>query len=131
MERAGRLIAGLKIPAGSVSLEELARKAWPTAVGKRIASHTRAVSLTGGRLIVDVEDVIWQRQLRSLKGQILERLEAVLGDETVGNIEFRLAIPRRLPQRAERPTAVKDEADCIQDPVLRIIYIEARKNESA
>jgi predicted nucleic acid-binding Zn ribbon protein len=131
MERAGRLIAGLKLPLGSVSLEELACKAWPAAVGKRIASHTRAVSLTGGRLVVDVEDAIWQRQLLSLKGQLLKRLEAVLGDETVGNIEFRLAIPRRLPQRAECPKAVKDDADCIEDPVLRIIYKEMRKKESA
>ena len=131
MERAGRLIAGLKLPAGSVSLEELARRAWPVAVGKRIAAHTRPSSMVGSRLIVEVEDAVWQRQLGTLERQILEKLDAVVGRLTISAIEFRIAVPRRPPRRAEKPEAVKDEADGIQDPVLRIIYREKRKKESA
>jgi len=131
MERAGRLIAGLKLPAGSVSREELARRAWPVAVGKRIAAHTRPSSLIGSRLIVEVEDAVWQRQLGALKRQILEKLDGVVGPSTISEIEFRIAVPRRPPKRAEKPEAAKDEADGIQDPVLRIIYREKRKRESA
>jgi predicted nucleic acid-binding Zn ribbon protein len=131
MERAGRLIARLKLPAGSVSGEELVRAAWPVAVGKRIASHTRAIALVRSALKVEVEDAIWQRQLYVLRGQILKKLEQIVGPSIVSEIEFRLAVPRRLPQRAERHRATGDDADQIQDPVLRTIYKEYRKRGSA
>jgi predicted nucleic acid-binding Zn ribbon protein len=131
MERAGRLIARLKLPAGSVAPEGLARAAWPPAVGKRIAAHTRAVSLTGSYLVVEVEDAIWQRQLFTLKSQILKKLEEITGQSIVSDIEFRVAVPRRLPQRAERLSATQDDADQIQDPVLRRIYKQKRKRDPA
>jgi len=130
MERAGRLIARLKLPAGSISPEEMARRAWPAAVGKRIAAKTRPASLAGRRLIVEVEDAVWQRQLAVLKRQILERLDEVIGSSVIGEIEFRVAVPRRPPQREEK-ARVADEADRIEDPVLRAIYRERRKRESA
>ncbi len=130
MERAGRLIARLKLPAGSISPEEVARRAWPAAVGKRIAARTRPAWLTGSRLVVEVEDAVWQRQLAVLKRQILAKLDEVIGSSLVGEIEFRVAVPRRPPQREEK-TSAADEADRIEDPVLRAIYREKRKKESA
>ncbi len=87
--------------------------------------------MVGSRLIVEVEDAVWQRQLGTLERQILEKLDAVVGRLTISAIEFRIAVPRRPPRRAEKPEAAKDEADGIQDPVLRIIYREKRKKESA
>jgi predicted nucleic acid-binding Zn ribbon protein len=131
MERAGRLISKLKLPAGSVSLEDLACAGWPAAVGKRIAAHARAVSLAGNRLVVEVEDLIWQRQLCVLEGQILRRLEEVVGQSVVRKVEFRVSPPRRQPRRAEEPSPAKDEADQIQDPLLRAIYREQRRRKSA
>jgi predicted nucleic acid-binding Zn ribbon protein len=131
MERAGKLIAKLKLPKGSISEEALALAAWPAAVGKRIASNTRAISLIGSSLIVEVEDAVWQRQLSVLENQILKKLEEIAGPSIVSEIEFRLVVPRRLPQRAELPRAVADEADEIRDPVLRKIYKGHRKRESA
>jgi len=131
MERAGRLIARLKLPGGSVSPQELATAAWPEAVGKRLALRTRAVGVVRSRLVVEVEDAIWQRQLFTLRGQILKRLEQVLGQPLITEIEFRVAVPRRLPQREERPPARVDEADGIEDPVLRRIYKEHRRKASA
>ena len=131
MERVSRLIGRLRLPPNSVSPEELARAGWPVAVGKRIASHTRAASLAGSRLIVEVEDGVWQRQLSVLRVQILKKLEEVLGPSLVSEIEFRIAIARRLPQRAERLKPAGDDADEIQDPVLRKIYKDKRKRASA
>lgn len=132
MERAGRLISKLKLPPGSVSLEDLARAGWPAAVGQRIAAHARAVSLAGNRLIVEVEDVVWQRQLFVLKKQILKRLEEVLGRSVVADVDFRMIPRRRQPRSAEAPRPVKnDDADQIQDPVLRAIYKEKRGRRSA
>jgi hypothetical protein len=132
MERAGRLISKLGLPAGTVSVEALACAGWPAAVGKKIAAHTRPVFLlAGGRLRIDVEDSIWQRQLTALKGQILKKLEEVLGQDAVKDVEFRVSPRRRLPQRAADPRQSQDEADQIPDPVLRTIYKQKRRRRSA
>jgi Protein of unknown function (DUF721). len=75
MERAGRVLGKLKLSDHGIGDEELARSAWPLAVGKRIASRTGHVSLVRSRLVVEVEDAIWQRQLFTLRGQILAKME--------------------------------------------------------
>ena len=132
MERAGKTLAKLKL-SDAISSEELARAAWPVAVGKRIAVHAAAKSLVRGSLIVEVEDAIWQKQLFHLRGQILAKIRQVLGDSVVTGVEFRIATPRRPPQPAQTLSskAPLDEADTIQDPVLRIVYQQARKKASA
>jgi hypothetical protein len=131
MERAGKLISKLKLPAGSITPQDLALAGWAEAVGKRIANHSRALSLMTDRLVVEVEDVIWQRQLAGLKSQILKRLEEVLGQRLVREVEFRIPVRRREPQRAVQPRPSNDEADRIEDPVLRTIYKQRRGRKSA
>jgi predicted nucleic acid-binding Zn ribbon protein len=138
MERASKLIQRLRLPGETISGEELARAAWAGAVGKKIAEHTRAARMVRTRLIVEVEDRIWQRQLFSLEKQILRNLEQQIGAGVVEEIEFRI-VPRavnetpRMPvQRAERAVpGVADEAETIQDPVLRRIYKAARQRAGA
>jgi hypothetical protein len=125
MERAGRFVGKLKVTTD----EQLAQAAWPLAVGKKIASHTGTISLIRNRLVIEVEDAVWQRQLFTLRGQILARLEQVLGRFIVEELEFRVAIPRRAPQREERLSL--DDADGIRDPVLRNLYKAARKRATA
>lgn len=132
MERAGRLIGNIKMPKGLVQPEQLARKAWANAVGKRIAAHSSAIALVRSRLIIEVEDAIWQRQLHALRWQILKNLQDVLGPEIVTDLEFRPEKARRLPQRAETARSVSiDDADNIQDPILRRVYKAARKKATA
>lgn len=131
MERAGRVISRAKLAGGAVCMEDLACAGWPAAVGKKIAVHTRAAGLSGGRLRVEVEDAVWQRQLSVLKKQILARLEEVVGAAVVRDIDFRVVPRRRLPQIASEPHKRPDEADQIQDPVLRAIYREQRRRRSA
>ena len=75
MERASKLIPGLRLPGDVLSAEELACAAWPQAVGKKVAAHTRASRMVRTRLIVEVEDYIWQRQLFALTPYILGNLE--------------------------------------------------------
>ncbi len=130
MDRAARLIARLKLP-GAPSPEELVRAAWPLAVGKLIARHTRAAGLQGGRLLVDVEDESWRRQLVPLEGQILKNLDEILGSKPVTSLEFRVRPPRRAPARATANTAAADEAEGIADPVLRGLYRRQRARASA
>jgi predicted nucleic acid-binding Zn ribbon protein len=131
MDRAAKLISRLPLPRGCVTPEELARAAWPQAVGRRIASRARAVALADSTLIVEVEDEVWQGQLSTLRSQILARLKEVLGKEIVADMDLRVRIPRRLPQRAEQAQLSPDEAERIEDPVLRRLYKLSRKRSLA
>ena len=138
MERASKLIRTLRLPADTFNVEELACAAWPAAVGKRVAAHTRAARMVRTRLIVEVEDRIWQRQLFALTRQILGNLEKHLGPAVVDDLEFRIVPRRREPQRAiaADPAAAAaqpllDEADAIADPVLRGLYRASRKKALA
>ena len=84
------------------------------------------------RLVVEVEDHVWQRQLFALTRQILANLEKNLGAGMVDDLEFRVVPRRRGPQRAaEAVPASQDEAANIADPVLRSIYKAARKKALA
>lgn len=131
MERTARLFSKLKLPAGTLRPDQLVKAGWPTAVGARIAAHAKAVWFEEKRLAVEVGDAVWQQQLTALKGQILARLEQVLGARMVDEIEFRLRVRRREPQRADEARPAGDEADRIADPVLRTIYKQQRRRRSA
>jgi predicted nucleic acid-binding Zn ribbon protein len=119
MERAGRLIAKLKLSPELADPEARARAAWKVAAGKKIAGHTLAAALVRDTLIVEVEDIVWQRQLASLEHFLLRNLAEALGEPLVKKIDFRSMPPRRRPQRAEtaRPSSEK-----INDPVLDLVY---------
>ncbi|HEV1284489.1 MAG TPA: DUF721 domain-containing protein [Bryobacteraceae bacterium] len=121
MERAGRLIGKLKLDVDDPELR--ARAAWKVAAGKKIAEHTRAVALVRGSLVVEVEDQIWQRQLKTLSGFLLRNLEKALGEALVTDVDFRPMPRRREPQRAERARGTED----VQDPVLDLLYRQSRK----
>jgi len=121
MERAGRLIGKLKLDVDDPQLR--ARAAWKVAAGKKIAEHTRAVALVRGSLVVEVEDQIWQRQLKTLSGFLVRNLEKALGEALVTDIDFRPMPKRRAPQRADRARGSED----VLDPVLNLIYRQARK----
>ena len=130
MERASKLIRGLGLSGDTITAEEIACAAWSGAVGKKIASHSRAARLVRTRLVVEVEDKVWQHQLFSLSRFIVFNLGKHLGPGVVDDLEFRIVPRRREPQRATAATAV-DEADAIADPVLRGIYIASRKRAQA
>ena len=121
MERAGRLIGKLKLNVDDPELRACA--AWKVAAGKKIAEHTRATRLVRGSLVVEVEDQIWQRQLKTLCGFLLRNLEKALGEALVTDIDFRPMPRRREPQRAERAMGGEN----VQDPVLDMLYRQSRK----
>ncbi len=137
MERAARLIKDNTFSKKVFSDEDFARAVWPMAVGKAIASHTSRIRLVRSKLVVEVEDAVWQRQLHTLSFQILDRLKRVTGNSGIQELEFRIAVPRRQPQKAETresaatPAPPADEADAIQDPVLKKLYRLSRKKATA
>jgi hypothetical protein len=133
MERASKLIRGMQLPGGAISPEELACAAWPEAVGKKVARHTRAVKLVRNCLVVEVEDAVWQKQLFTLSPLILRALGKILGPGLIEETYFKIVPRRREPQRARQsaPGLFNDEAEAIEDPVIRGIYRAARKRETA
>jgi predicted nucleic acid-binding Zn ribbon protein len=135
MERAARLLRQSKLVSRCVTEEDLAKAAWPAAVGKRLAARTRASHMVRGRLVIEVEDEIWRRQLYTLREQMLRNLRKILGTGLVESLEFRVGIPR-IPPRADSVQAgagplFADEADRIEDPVLRLLYKESRRKSTA
>ncbi len=134
MERASRLLGKLAFPPESVDPEELARAAWPVAVGRIIAARTKPARLVAGRLVVEVEDAIWMRQLAGMSLQIRSRLKETLASELVTDLEFRVVPPRREMSRAVHSAPefqLNDDSARIADPVMRGIYRAARKKALA
>jgi len=132
MERASKLIRGLRL-SDVITPEQLCCAAWPEAVGKKIAGHTRPAKLVRTRLVVEVEDHTWQRQLFALTPHILNNLEKTLGRGLVEELEFRIVPRRREPVMARQavPALPVDDADAIADPLMRGIYKLSRKKAQA
>ena len=134
MESISRIFGKLSQTDCPITTEQLVLSAWTSAVGRKIAVRTRPAKLVRTRLVVEVEDQIWQKQLFVLTRQILANLETKVGRGIVDDLEFRIVPRRREPQRAavSRPGLfAPDEADNIPDPVMRHIYKAARRKESA
>lgn len=129
MDKALRHIAKLKNDL--VPEEDLLRAAWKVAVGPRLEAHARFRELVRDRAVIEVDDKIWQTQLTTLRGHILEKLAKVVGQRTVKQLEFRVAIPRKAPQSAgaeEFQLLPQDvEARRIEDPLLRRIYLDSKR----
>ena len=133
MESAGRLIGKLNRASQVMTDEELVRAAWPLAVGKTIVRYTAVAGLVRKCIVVEVEDMVWQRQLNTLRLQIVKNLTDVVGPGIVEDLALRPMTPKRMPQRAEiarRPESL-DEADAIADPSLRRAYKLSRKKATA
>src|SRR6185436_19666785 len=62
--------------------------AWKHAAGDGLKGHAVAVKLENRTLTVSVADAIWQKQLNSMRGQLLFRVNTLLGQPIVGAIEF-------------------------------------------
>jgi hypothetical protein len=135
MERAARLIRRNPYSEKVLTDEDYARAIWPAAVGKAVAAHTLRLRLVRHKLIVEVEDQLWQKQLFPLTGQILARLRQVTSSDLIEDIEFRVGAPKRQAARAESSRSVQaaapDEAETIQDPVLKKVYRLSRKKATA
>jgi len=134
MERASRILGKLQIKpveVAGVKSYHLAPGAWAAAVGKKVASHTKPTFLHNGTLTVEVEDAVWQTQLRTLEPSILPRIEKIVGSKVIERIEFRIMPPRRQPAIAPASHAVTDESSAISDPVMRRVYQTARRKAKA
>lgn len=61
---------------------------WVEVVGKENARHSRAVALNEGTLLVQVESSVWAQELALYRTQILQGLNALLGEDIVRDLRF-------------------------------------------
>ena len=98
-------------------------KAWPDIVGETIARRTEIASLKFHTATVKVSGAMWIQELSLMTPQILERIRAHLGDDTVRELRFvRGAISRRKPPRLRPVTRAPRRAielPELKDPELR------------
>jgi predicted nucleic acid-binding Zn ribbon protein len=53
---------------------ELLQKLWPALVGSNLAEAMTIVAVQGSRVVVNVPDQIWRRQLNKIRPQLLARM---------------------------------------------------------
>jgi len=85
--------------------------AWKHAVGDGLSSHAIPIQLENCTLVVAVADNIWKKQLEHMRGQLLFRLNSVLGQALVKSIELRVDPKRIELARATPATTSKDKAN--------------------
>jgi hypothetical protein len=90
--------------------EAAAIVAWKHVAGEGLRPHAAPFRLHKKTLIVAVADSIWQKQLESMAGQLLFRLNSLLGQAVVTYIEFRVD-PETLRSAREQQTSVERPID--------------------
>jgi hypothetical protein len=118
---------------------ELAVKlAWTRAAGAGLRRLAVPFRLEHKTLVVCVADAIWQRQLQSMSGEMIFRMNNLLGQKIVDAIAFRIdavmagyaapVVNSAKHEPAPAPTEVLFAAGSIDDPDLRARFIRAAEN---
>ncbi len=87
--------------------------AWRKVAGPSLLRHAVAIGLSGQRLCVATADQTWQRHLEQLAGQMIFRLNSVLGQAVVRFIEFGIdpaAVERERSADAQRELFDSEQA---------------------
>jgi len=71
-------------------VEAACMAAWKHAAGDGLRDHAVPIGLIRKTLVVVVADTTWQKQLQSLSGQLLFRLNSILGQPLVTFVDFRV-----------------------------------------
>lgn len=117
--------------------------AWRNIAGESLSEHTVPFRLFNKHLIIAVADKMWKRHLETLSGQMIFKLNSVLGQAIVTFIEFRVDEATLEAERAKHhKTQMTDEqqiemaleevtpklrrsADAIKDDNLRYQFLLA------
>ena len=69
--------------------ERAALLRWREIVGDEIASHSRAVDLSDGILVLEADHGAWRQELTMLVPMIIQKFNAMFGEGTVTEIQWR------------------------------------------
>ncbi|HEX2064861.1 MAG TPA: DUF721 domain-containing protein [Acidimicrobiales bacterium] len=70
---------------------------WPDLVGRAAADHCHPVSLSRGSVVVAVDDPAWASHVRLGAGDLLARVEQVVGPGVAERVEVRVRPRGRRP----------------------------------
>jgi predicted nucleic acid-binding Zn ribbon protein len=69
--------------------ERAALLRWREIVGDEIAGHSRAVDLVDGVLVLEADHGAWRQELTMLVPMIIEKFNAMFGEGTVTDVQWR------------------------------------------
>jgi hypothetical protein len=120
--------------------EIAAKLAWTRAAGDGLRRHAIPFRLFRKTLVVSVADNIWQKQMQSMSDELISRINKLLGQRVVEEIEFRID-PATVEQvrgksqtlstpnkREPIPKELVTAASEITDPDLRERFMRAAEN---
>ena len=67
---------------------QLLQKLWPSLVGESLASATTVVAVHGSRVVVNVPDQMWRRQLARMRPELLQRMNEPWPSPWITEIAF-------------------------------------------
>ncbi|MBX3278500.1 MAG: DUF721 domain-containing protein [Acidobacteria bacterium] len=117
--------------------EQAVFAAWRITTGEQLASACRPFRLYRRQLVIATLDATWKRQMEAMSGEIIFRLNSLLGSPMVTFIEFRIDRAHVLAGRGERSAGfdfhhtgeieseLQPAADRIKDEDLREIFLRA------
>ena len=115
--------------------EAAAFAAWKHAAGDGLKEHAVPLRLAGRTLTIAVADRIWQKQLTSMRGQMLFRVNTILGQPLIGSLDF-VIDPKVVKPRVEQsdqqnepldnevPLELWSAANSIHDKELRKSFLK-------
>jgi len=97
----------LKAAGSSAEVAQVAAiAAWKHAAGDGLKEHAVALKLENRMLTIAVADPIWQKQLTAMRGQLLYRINTILGQPLVSAFEF--VIDPKLAKASVKPANEQD-----------------------
>ena len=67
---------------------DVLRKLWPSLVGEKLASATTVTAVQGARVVINVPDQIWRRQLYRMRPQLLSKINEPWATPWIKEIAF-------------------------------------------
>ena len=67
---------------------QLLQRLWPTLVGERLANATTVTGVQGARVIVNVPDQIWRKQLIKMRSELMAKMNAPWPTPWIKEISF-------------------------------------------
>lgn len=98
--------------------ESVTFAAWRKVAGKSLGEHTAPFRLFKKHLVVAVRDKMWKRHLEQLSGQMIFKLNSILGQAVVTFIEF------RIDEETVRKESRSAKQNIISDDEFREIALE-------
>ena len=67
---------------------ELLQKLWPSLVGPNLADATRVTAVHGSRVVINVPDQIWRKQLSTMRPELLAKMNEPWATPWIKEIAF-------------------------------------------